>query len=433
MRTFRRHVLLVAMKVLYKNATILTQNQSREVIDVGFVSVVDGYISDVSVEAPDNSVFDQVINLGGKWLLPGFVNPHVHLGESVYFPFINRKLSLSGYLERTEEVYASNEEIGRNRELVCKYSLYQLIQNGTTTIGGGRVTQTATEFQIPNTSGYMLMNSAKLGHFSDNALENFLKKRNEETIALNKHCIFIHSLSRIGRDEINVVKKLKNELRDLIVMIHVEEDESESNIVREKWGDSSIQVLENEGILDSKTFLIHGNHLSNSDLDIVASAGATLCHCVTSNLTVADRVIDITKALERKINLVVATDGPITGAGFNILNEVRKVYQYQNRFLNEEKVSPQACLDMITINAANAVGQSDVSGSIETGKLANFVICEPPFEVKPQEIVNMLIRYELIDVFGVVINGERVVWDRNLIVEDWKKTQLAFSNLIESI
>ena len=81
----------------------------------------------------------------------------------------------------------------------------------------------------------------------------------------------------------------------------------------------------------------------------------------------------------------------------------------------------------------NAIGQSEVSGSIEAGKLANFVIFEPPFEVKPQEIVNMLIRYELIDVFGVVINGERVVWDRNLIVEDWEKTRLAFSSLIESI
>ena len=192
-------------------------------------------------------------------------------------------------------------------------------------------------------------------------------------------------------------------------------------------------MLENEGILDSKTFLIHGNYLSDSDLDIIANSGATICHCVTSNLTVADRVLDITKALERKINLVVATDGPITGAGFNILNEVRKVYQYQNRFVDAEKVSPQKCLDMITINPANAIGQSEVSGSIEAGKLANFVIFEPPFEVKPQEIVNMLIRYELIDVFGVVINGERVVWDRNLIVEDWEKTRLAFSSLIESI
>lgn len=417
---------------MYRNATIVTQNLHRDAIEQGYVIVKDGYITDVGFgETAGN--FDEVIDLEGKWLLPGFINPHVHLGESVYFPFINKKLSLSGYLERTEEIYASNEEICKKRDLVCKFSLYQLIQNGVTTIGGGRVTQAATEFQIPNTSGYMLMNSAKLGHFSDNALENFLKLRNEENSALNKHCIFIHSLSRIGRDEINVVKKLKHELQDLIVMIHVEEDESESNIVREKWGTSSIQVLENEGILDNKTFLIHGNHLSDSDLDIIANAGATICHCVTSNLTVADRVLDITKALERKINLAVATDGPITGAGFNILNEVRKVYQYQNRFVDEEKVSPQECLDMITINAANAIGQSELSGSVEAGKLANFVICEPPFEVKPQEIVNMLIRYELIDVFGVVINGEKIVWERKLIVDEWEKTQLAFSNLIESI
>ena len=116
------------MKVLYKNALILTQNQSREFFKSGFVSVVDGYISDVGIETPEDTVFDQVINLEGKWLLPGFVNSHVHLGESVYFPFINKKLSLSGYLERTEELYVSNEEIGKKRDLVCKFSLYQLIR-----------------------------------------------------------------------------------------------------------------------------------------------------------------------------------------------------------------------------------------------------------------------------------------------------------------
>ena len=70
------------------------------------------------------------------------------------------------------------------------------------------------------------MNSAKLGHFSSNAHDNFLKTKNEEDNILNRHCIFIHSLSRIGKDEIDVVKKLKHELHDLMVMIHVEEDVS---------------------------------------------------------------------------------------------------------------------------------------------------------------------------------------------------------------
>ncbi len=417
---------------MYKNASIVTQNQKREIIERGFIGINDHRVVNIGHGEP-NENFDKVIDLEGKWVLPGFVNSHVHLGESVYFPFIKNKLSLSGYLERTEEIYASNAEIGRNRNIVCKFSLYELIRNGVTAIGGGRVTPTATGLQIPNTSGYMLMNSAKLGHFFNGAQDNFSKLCNDESNVLNKHCIFIHSLSRIGRNEIEVVKNLKCEFPNLIVMIHIDEDESESNVVREKWYNSSIQVLESEGILDNKTFLIHGNHLSDSDLNLVSDAGASICHCLTSNLTVADKVLDITQVLDKRINVVVATDGPITGAGFNILNEVRKVYQYHNRFSKVEKVSPQQCLDMITINASNAIGLEKTCGSIETGKLANFVIFEPPFEVKPEEIVNMLIRYELIDVFGVVINGEKVVWNKEILSEEWENTKSDFSRLIMKI
>ncbi len=420
------------MKILYKNACVVTQNIQREIIGNGFVSTKDQYIAGIGSGEPDEN-FDKVIDLEGKWLLPGFVNSHVHLGESVYFPFIQEKLTLSGYLDRTEEICASSEEIEKQRDVICKFSLYQLIQNGVTTIGGGRVTQTANGFQMPNTSGYMLMNSTKLGHFSINAYESFSKILTEENNPINKHCVFIHSLSRIGKEGLDIVKRLKSEFENLIIMIHIEEDELESCTVREKWNASSVEVLQGNGILDCNTFLIHGNHLSDLDLDIISESGSIICHCLTSNLTVADEVLDINKVLNRNIKLVVATDGPITGSGFNLLSEIRKVYQYHNRFFGKEKVSPQECLDMITINSANAIGHGGISGSIEVGKLANFLILEPPFEFKLNEIVNALIRYELVDVFGVVLNNNIVVWNKELQFEDWHKTKLDFSNLLKSI
>jgi 5-methylthioadenosine/S-adenosylhomocysteine deaminase len=421
------------MNILYKNAGVVTQNYNREIVQSGYVSVRDGFVDGIGTVQPDEQQFDDVIDLEGGWLLPGFVNSHVHLGESVYFPFINEKLNLSGYLDKTEEIYASSKEIGGNRDIACKFSLYELILNGVTAVGGGRVAQTARALSIPNTSGYMLMNSSKLGHFSDNAFENFLQVRNEEKNLLTQHCIFIHSLSKIGESELATVKRLKHEIEDLIVMIHVEEDHAENAAVCKKWGSSSVCVLKENKILDDNTFLVHGNHLSGSDLDIISESGATLCHCLTSNLTVADDALNISEVLNKNINLVVATDGPITGAGFNLLNEVRKVYQYQNRFSVGEKVSPQQCLDMITINAAHAIGQANVVGSIEVGKLANFVVMKPPFEASSDNFVNTLIRYELIDVSGVVINGRKVVWNKELLFEDWPQVQSDFSSLLKSI
>ena len=421
------------MNILYKNAIVVTQNSQREIIEKGYIVVRDEYIIEIGSGLPDEQGYDEVVNLEGKWLLPGFVNSHVHLGESVYLPFINEKLTLSGYLNKTEDVYASSEEIRNKRDVVCKFSLYQLMLNGVTTVGGGRVSKIAGELFMPNTSGYMLMDSAKLGHFTKNAFENFSRLKSEEKNLLTQHCIFIHSLSRAGNAELDTVNRLKQEIQNLIVMIHVEEDDVENTNVREKWGVSSIDVLKENKILDNNTFLIHGNHLTDSDFDTISESGATVCHCLTSNLTVADRVLDISKVIDRGINLVVATDGPITGAGFNLLNEIRKVYQYQNRFSSVERVSPQLCLDMITNNAAKAIGLSELSGSVEVGKLANFVVVNPPFEVNPHEVIKILIRYELTTVSGVVMNGKRIVWDKKLLLRDWPKIQLDFSSLINSM
>lgn len=421
------------MKVLYKNANIVTQNSKREIIENGFILAEEGKIVDLGKECPLEYKFDDVVDLEGKWLLPGFINSHVHLGESVYFPFIKEKLTLVGYLNRTEEIYASSFDIGNKRDVACIFSLFQLILNGVTTIGGGRVSETAKKLSIPNTSGYMFMDSAKLGHFSSNAFDSFLDLKESEVDSLTQHCVFIHSLSRIGVNELETVKRLRQQITDLIVMIHVAEDGGECEQVSKKWGASAIVTLKENGILSKNTFLVHGNHLSDFDLDIISDSGATICHCLTSNLTVADKVLDISKVLDRDINTVIATDGPITGAGFNLLNEARKVYQYQNRFLEKEKLAPQQCLDMITVNAASAINQSDLVGSIEVGKLANFVVLNPLFEIRSHQIVDSLFRYDFIDIYGVVINGTKAVWDKQILFSDWNKIQHEFSDLVKSI
>jgi cytosine/adenosine deaminase-related metal-dependent hydrolase len=422
-----------SMEILYKNAAIVTQNQSREVIDNGYVIVKDGYVSDLGEGEPVNHDCDRVIDLDKKWLLPGFVNPHVHLGESVYFPFITDKLPLAGYIDQTEKIYASSKEIGEKRDVACKYSLYQLISNGATTIGGGRVSDIAKVCNIPNTSGYMLMNSNKLSHFSENAFDNFLHIHREEDSNITRHAIFIHSLSRVGEEELMVVKKLKEELMGLIVMLHIDEERAECESVLKKWGRDSVEVLEKYELLDENTMLVHGNHLSASNLDRVAKAKASICHCLTSNMTVADKILDLKPVVERGINIVIGTDGPITGAGFDILNEARKVYQYQNRFRGSSQITPQQCLDMITVNAAKAIGHQETVGSIAEGKLANFVVIEPPFALESQTIVDMLIRYELTEIFGVILQGEQVVWDRKILFDDYQDNQSQFSQLIASI
>src|SRR5204863_6498064 len=67
--------------VLIRNATILTMNDALDIV-TGAVSVRDGRIQAVGSE-PD-AHHDTVIDAGGAYLLPGFIQTHVHLCQTLF-------------------------------------------------------------------------------------------------------------------------------------------------------------------------------------------------------------------------------------------------------------------------------------------------------------------------------------------------------------
>src|SRR5262245_5965386 len=72
------------VSVLIRNATILTMNDRLDVIE-GSVSVRDGLIA--SVGAEPSQPHDVVVDAYGGYLLPGFVQTHVHLCQTLFRGF----------------------------------------------------------------------------------------------------------------------------------------------------------------------------------------------------------------------------------------------------------------------------------------------------------------------------------------------------------
>ena len=80
---------------LIRNGTIVTMNDALDVVEGG-VLVRDGVI--VSVGAADDPA-DQVIDAGGGYVLPGFVQTHVHLCQTLFRSFAD-DLPLLDWLRR---------------------------------------------------------------------------------------------------------------------------------------------------------------------------------------------------------------------------------------------------------------------------------------------------------------------------------------------
>lgn len=415
------------MRTLIKNGTIYTQNAERDILQQADL-LIDG--SHISAIGPDLSVkADQIVDAKEKWVIPGLINSHVHLGESAYASWMSGRYNLARYLERTEEL-AQKLSLETERSIVTAYSLLQLIRQGTTTIAGGRTHEHAIHFGVRNVSGYMLMKSPKLRHFSECFNGEMTLLAEENYPKGSSPAIFIHSLDTTDASLLKEVSRLSSKNSKMRIMIHVGETAHSVQRVKERYGKGEINVLDEFGLLGHQTLLVHGNHLSDDDLSKIAVKGSSLAHCLSSNMSTADKTLDLDSALMRGINVTVATDGVVTGSDFSVLREAGTAYRYHNRFLQSGGIPAQTFLDMITTNAASALGLQENVGSLEVGKGADLVLIEPPLGLKRGSIEHLLHYSNLIRVSDVMVAGDWILKNGENIKKNSRHVEREFFKLV---
>ena len=124
------------MTILLHDGIVITQDSNRRVFR-GDVFIQDGAIAYVGKECSRTA--DIIIDAHEKIVMPGIINSHVHLGESVYMSMIATRLPLDEYLRQTELLASRNPEyVEGSRDIAAGYTLAQLVRSGVTTIAGGR-------------------------------------------------------------------------------------------------------------------------------------------------------------------------------------------------------------------------------------------------------------------------------------------------------
>lgn len=121
----------ILLKTTYVNATIVTMNEQNEVIENGYIIVENDQIIDVkSGEFANEFEVDEVIDMKGKWVLPGLVNTHTHVVMSL-LRGIGDDMLLQPWLETriwplesqfTPQIAVASTELG----------LLEMVKSGTT-------------------------------------------------------------------------------------------------------------------------------------------------------------------------------------------------------------------------------------------------------------------------------------------------------------
>lgn len=373
------------MDLIIENAYIITMDAEDNTLK-GAVLVEDGEIKEIGrrVKAKKEKTYS-VIDARGGFLLPGFVQTHIHTGQTLFRSMADDLELLSWLKEYIWPLEAAHNE--RSVYASARLSILEMIASGTTTfLDIGLVRHTESIIKALSESGIRGIICKMLMEKSDTdkapgedigqseAEIRYLHKRyhNSENgrIMLGIGPRFALSL---GEESLRRSSDLAKEL-GLIITTHSSENLKEIMEVKERFGDSNISFLNRCGILSKNSVIAHCIWLEKRDFDILKESGASVAHCPSANLKLASGFARVPEMLEYGINVTLGADGAPCNNNLSILNEMRLAALIHKPRCGPKKMDARTVLKMATIYGARALGLDSLIGSIEVGKRADMVI-----------------------------------------------------------
>jgi len=155
---------------------------------------------------------------------------------------------------------------------------------------------------------------------------------------------------------------------------HLHETHDEINQSQAQYGMRPMQRFVELGLLGPNFVAAHGVHLLAHEMETLAGFGCHIAHCPSSNLKLASGIAPVAELLKNGVNVAIGTDGAASNNRLDMFSEMRLAALLAKGISEDATVLPaHQALEMVTVNAAKALGLEDKIGSLEIGKQADLV------------------------------------------------------------
>jgi len=380
---------------LLKNAALLiTMDEGRRRIEQGGLLVRDNVIEMVgpSSELPQEA--DRVIDASGMVVLPGLVNTHHHLYQTLTraLPAV-QDVELFDWLVALYPIWA--ELTAEAVYVSAQIGLAELMLSGCTTasdhlyIYPNDVTLDAEILAAQELGirfhpcrGSMSLGKSKGGLPPDRVVQT------EEEIMANcqrvvdtYHDPTPYSMCRIviaPCSPFSVTEELMRQSvlwarqRGLTLHTHVAETLDEEEFCLRKVGLRPVEYMQELGWVGEDVWYAHAIYLSEEEMDLLAETGTGVAHCPTSNMRLGSGIAAIREMLDRGVKVGLAVDGSASNDSSHMLAEVRMAMLLQRVQKGAGALSAQEAMEMATLGGAALLGRDDI-GSLSPGKAADFI------------------------------------------------------------
>ena len=373
---------------------IVTMDDARREIRDGAMLVEDHRIIAVGTTDTLPAAADEVLDLTGHVVVPGLVNTHHHMFQSLtrVVPGV-QEAALFDWLQGLYPLWAGlTPEMIRVSTLTA---MAELILSGCTTSmdhlylfpNGARLDDSieaaaAIGMRFHPTRGSMSVGRSAGGLPPDALVESEASiLADTQRVIETFHDSARYAMLRVGVAPCSPFSVSRDLMRESAVLAratgvglhtHLAENDSDVTYSRERFGMTPAQYAESLGWIGADVWHAHCVKLDTEGIELFARTGTGVAHCPCSNMRLASGIAPIRRMRDAGVPVGIGVDGSASNDAGHLLAEARQALLLQRVGFGPDAMSAREALELATRGGARVLGRDDI-GALAPGMAADFV------------------------------------------------------------
>jgi cytosine/adenosine deaminase-related metal-dependent hydrolase len=382
-------------------------DQRREIED-GALFIRDNVIEQIGATSELPQTADEVIDLAGHVILPGLINTHHHLYQSLT-RVIAQDADLFTWLKTLYPIWANLTDEAIYVSTLT--GLAELALSGCTTSSDhlyifpndctlDSQIQAAQEIGVRfhAARGSMSLGESKGGLPPDRVTEDEAAILQDSRRLIEAyHDAERHAMTRIVLAPCSPFSVTPDLMRESAAMAraygvrlhtHLAETLEEEIFCLETFGHRPVAYVESLGWTGEDVWHAHCVHMSTAEIDLFGRSGTGIAHCPGSNMRLASGIARVVEWRDAGVRVGLGVDGSASNDGGHLLAEARLAMLLQrvapDRYLSEgpggrggfagdaAAMSARQALELATRGSASVLGRDDI-GILAPGMSADFI------------------------------------------------------------
>ena len=411
--------------ILIKGGVVVTVDPEDSVFE-GDVLVRGGRIEAVG-EA--GHAADVTLDARGCAVLPGFVQTHIHLCQTLFRGAADDLELIDWLKQRVWPLEAAHDPASLRAS--ARLGVAEMIRGGTTcALTMETVNHTAEVFRVVEETGFRATVGKCMMDKGDE-VPRPLREETESSIAESlelleawhgraggrvRYCFAPRFAVSCTRELLERVARLARE-RGVMIHTHASENRDEIQMVERETGRRNVEYLDEVGVSGPHVALAHCVHVTEGEINLLARKGTHVVHCPSSNLKLGSGLAPVTEMLARGVSVSLGADGAPCNNRLDMFTEMRTAALLQKVRHGASALPARRVLRMATLDGARALGLDAEVGSIEVGKRADLTVVDLERlhqTPRPDAVSTIVYAAEAADVRTVLIDGRIVLLDGGL-------------------